>query len=64
MQIAHLEFITPSTGDWIVVVDTETGTEVYSGHGRGDELWTILSYLQVGHTYTEIPEEEFEEKYS
>lgn len=64
MQIAHLEFITPSTEDWLVVVDTETGTEVYNGHGHGDEMWTVLSYLRVGHTYTEIPDEEFEEKYS
>lgn len=58
-----LKLITPYRGDWLVIIDEENGKEVYSGHGDGDELWEVLSYLGVEHCSEEIPDNEFEEKY-
>ena len=59
----NLKFITPASGDWLVIEDADSGYQIYSGHGNGDEMWDVLHYLKVDAEYTEISDEEFEEKY-
>ncbi len=61
--MGSLKFITPASGDWLVIEDADSGYQIYSGHGNGDEMWTFLNYLKVDAEYTEISDEEFQEKY-
>lgn len=58
-----LEFHTPYSGDWLVIIDTQTGETVYEGHGDGDEIIAVMNHLGVDYGYTEHPDKEFEEKY-
>lgn len=58
-----LEFHTPEAGDWLVIINSETGEEVYSGHGSGDQLDELLAYLGVEYSKTEHPDQEYEEKF-
>lgn len=59
-----LEFHTPYCGDWLVIIDSETGKQIYSGHGSGDEIYAILDHAKIEHEWIEHPDEEYEEKYS
>lgn len=59
-----LNFIRPESGDWLVIEDADSGHQIYSGHGHGDEMWDVLCYLKVESEYIELPDEEYEEKYS
>lgn len=63
MTIASLKFIRPYSGDWLIIEDAESGKQIYSGHGDGDEMWDVMDYLRVERFWEEIPDEEFEEKY-
>lgn len=60
----RLKFITPYSGDWLVIVDEDNGKEIYSGHGSGDEMYEVLSYLGIKFTNEELPDKEYEEKYA
>lgn len=59
-----LKFITPESGDWLVIENADTGEQVYSGHGHGDQMWDVLSYLGVIQEEVELPDNEYEEKYT
>lgn len=59
-----LKFIRPESGDWLVIQDAYTEEQIYSGHGSGDQMWDVLTYLGVIQEEIEISDEEFEEKYS
>lgn len=59
-----LEFHTPSSGDWLVILDTQTGEEVYSGHGSGDQMWAVMEHCGISYDCTEHNEEEYEEKFT
>lgn len=58
-----LNFIRPESGDWLVIEDANSGEQIYSGHGHGDEMWDVLRYLSVECNDIELSDEEFEEKY-
>lgn len=59
-----LEFHTPESGDWLVIKDSQTDKQIYSGHGSGDQIWEILEYFKIPYKQFEHPDEEYEEKYS
>lgn len=63
MGATSLKFITPESGDWLIILDEFSGKEVYSGHGDGDEMWAVLDHLKVQHEWCEISDEEFQEKF-
>lgn len=56
-----LQFHTPASGDWLVITDGDT--QIYSGHGHGDEMWAVLDYLNIEQDYIEYPDEEYEGKF-
>lgn len=58
-----LNFIRPESGDWLVIEDADSGYQIYSGHGSGDEMWDVLRYLNVECNAVELSDEEFEVKY-
>ena len=58
-----LEFHTPYNGDWLIIIDSETGKEIYSGHGSGDEMYAVLEYAKIENEWIEHPDKEFEEKF-
>lgn len=58
-----LNFIRPESGDWLVIEDADSGHQIYSGHGSGDEMWDVLRYLDAECNDIELPDEEFEVKY-
>jgi hypothetical protein len=61
--MVDLEFITPKSGDWLIVKDVSSDEVIYSGHGSGDQIYAILNYLRVTAKFTELPDEQFEEEY-
>lgn len=58
-----LQFFTPASGDWLVIVDEDNGVEIYSGHGHGDQIYDILRYAKITHEWTELPDEDFEDRF-
>lgn len=58
-----LVFHTPEGGDWLVIEDADSGQEIYSGHGHGDQIYDLLDYLKIESEHIEYPDEEYEEKF-
>lgn len=57
-----LEFHTPASGDWLVIIDTQTGESVYEGHGS-DAIYYVLQHCGILYTQQEHSDDIFEEKF-
>lgn len=57
-----LEFHTPASGDWLVIIDTQTGETVYEGHG-GAAIYYVLQHFNILYTQQEHSDDIFEEKF-